>query len=132
MIIDKENTFSDEQAITATADSTNVIDLGAAGLDSGEPLYINAQVNEAFTAAGAGTLTVSLVTATDAAFTTPVTLVTTPAIGKADLIIGKDISFGTVPAGVLQYVKLVYTVATGPMTAGKMTAFIGGPRQSNT
>ena len=29
MIIDKQNLFSDDQAITVTADSTNVIDLGA-------------------------------------------------------------------------------------------------------
>lgn len=131
MIIDKENSFSDEQAITATADSENVIDLGAAGLDAGEPLHINAQVVEAMTAAGSATLTVSLVTDADAAFSDPTTLVSTAAIAVADLVAGKYLPISFLPADAEQFVKLVYTVATGPMTAGKISAHIGGPRQSN-
>lgn len=132
MIQDKQNTFSDEQAITATANSTNVVDLGGPDQDAGEPLHINAQVIEAFTAAGSATLTVSLETDSDEAFGSATTLVTSAAIGKADLIAGKYIPISFLPADAERYVRLVYTVATGPMTAGKITAFIGGPRQSNT
>lgn len=132
MIQDKEQTFSDEQAITATANSTNVVDLGAADLDAGEPLHINAQVIEAFTAAGSATLTVSLETDDNSGFSSAKTLVTTAAIGKADLVEGYQIPISFLPANVERYVRLVYTVATGPMTAGKVTSFIGGPRQSNT
>lgn len=131
MILDKQNTLSEEQAITATADSTNVIDTGAAGMNNGQAVELLAQVEEAFTAAGAATLTVSLVTATDAAFTSPVTLLTTPAIPKATLVRGYQLPLSYLPANLLRYFKLVYTVATGPMTAGKINAGIVLARQTN-
>lgn len=131
MIIDKQNMFSDEQAITATANSTNVVDLGVADQDPGEPLHVNIQAIETFTAAGSATLTVALQTSVDEAFTAPITLLQTGALAVADLEAGYHTAISTLGAGVKQYVRLVYTVATGPMTAGKVTAFIGGPRQSN-
>jgi len=41
MIIDSLNLFSDEQALTATADSTNIIDLGAnRKIGVGEPMSV--------------------------------------------------------------------------------------------
>lgn len=132
MIIDKQNVFSDAQAITATADSTNILNAGQAGVNNGEPVELLLQVEDAFTAAGAGTLTVSIVTATDEAFTSPVTLLTTPAIGKATLVRGYQLALSFLPAGILQYTKLVYTVATGPMTAGKINAMLVLARQTNT
>lgn len=132
MIQDKQQTFSDEQAITATANSTNVVDLGSANKGPGEPLYVNAQVIEAFTAGGSATLTISLETDDNDGFSSAKTLLTTPAIGKADLIAGYMLAINQVPPGAERYLRLVYTVASGPMTAGKITAFIGGPYQSNT
>lgn len=132
MILDKQNIFSDAQAITATADSTNVIDFGAARLGEGEPMPLNVQVEEAFTAAGAGTLTITWVTATDEAFTSPQTIYSSGAIGKATLVKGYRIpGLGDVPVGALRYNKLVYTVATGPMTAGKINAALVLAPQTN-
>lgn len=131
MILDKQLTLSDAQAITATADSTNVINAGQAGANNGADVDLLCEVEDAFTAAGAATLTVSLVTATDAAFTTPVTLVTTAAIPKATLVRGYQIPISFLPANLLQYFKLVYTVGTGPMTAGTINAGLVLGRQTN-
>lgn len=131
MILDKQLTLSDAQAITATADSTNAINAGQAGANIGNQVDLLCEVEEAFTAAGAGTLTVSLVTATDEAFTSPVTLVTTAAIPKATLVRGYQIPISFLPAQLLQFFKLVYTVGTGPMTAGKINAGLVLGRQTN-
>ena len=131
MIIDKQQLFSDEQAITATANSTNVIDLGAADMDAGTPLHILAQVTEAFTAAGAATLTVTLETDDNDSFSSATTLLSTAAIGKATLVAGYQLPISFLPENVERYVRLVYTVATGPMTAGKITAGVTGPLQTN-
>jgi len=135
MIIDKQNLFSDEQAITATANSTNVIDLGPANgnvHDGGEPLHILAQVLEAFTASGSATLTITLETDDNDSFSSATVLLSTAAIPKATLTAGYQLPISFLPANAERYVRLVYTVATGPMTAGKITAGITGPRQTNT
>jgi len=131
MIIDKQLVFSDGQAITATADSTNIYNGGQAGFNNGEAVELLLQVEDTFTAAGAATLTVSMVTATDEAFTSPVTLLTTAAIPKATLVRGYQLPLSFIPAQVLQYTKLVYTVATGPMTAGKLNSMLVLARQTN-
>jgi len=131
MILDKQLTLSDAQAITATADSTNIINAGQANANIGEPVELLCEVEDAFTAAGAATLTVSLVTATDEAFTSPVTLLTTAAIPKATLVRGYQLPISFLPAQLLKYFKLVYTVATGPMTAGSINAGLVLARQTN-
>ena len=41
MILDLENMFSDDQALTATAVSTNVIDLGATGMPPLSTIALN-------------------------------------------------------------------------------------------
>jgi hypothetical protein len=50
MIIDAVLVLSDDQAITATADSENILDLGAANLalNEGTPLYANAILTTGF------------------------------------------------------------------------------------
>lgn len=131
MIIDKQLTYSEEQAITTTADSTNVINHGQANVNTGEPVELLLQVEDTFTSGGATTLTVSLVTSVDEAFTAPVTLVTTAAIAKATLVRGYQLPLSFLPAQVLQFTKLVYTVATGPFTAGKINAGLVLARQTN-
>ena len=131
MITDKQLTLSDGQAITTTADSTNIINAGQAGVNNGEPVELLLQVEDSFTAAGAATLTVSLVTATDEAFTSPETLVTTAAIPKATLVRGYQLPISFLPSQIKQYFKLVYTVATGPMTTGKINAGLVLARQTN-
>jgi hypothetical protein len=141
MILDRTLLLSDAQAITVTAVSSNVIDAGAAGtafghaaalrrnLAIGAAIPFLVQVVQDFTAGGAATLAIALQTADDEAFSSPVTVYTTPAIALADLKAGQRLFISDyLPKGVngkgitKRYWRLNYTVATGPMTAGKITA----------
>ena len=122
--------FSAAQAITATAASTNYLDLQAVVRDmgKGERLYFDIRVNTAFTSAGAATLVVAVQTADDTGFSTNLNNVTlTDAIPKASLIIGATIPITidrAEPFVGRRYMRLNYTVATGPFTAGTLTAGI--------
>lgn len=124
--------LSAAQAVTATVVSTNTIDLGANPRDvgPGEDLYATISVDEAATAAGAATVTFQVIASDNANLSAPNILTQTDAIGKAELTLGKIFS---IPVGnsILaakklgqRYLGLQYTVATGPLTAGKFTAYI--------
>jgi len=134
MILDKELLLSDEQAVTATAVSTNTIDLSAALRDigAGEQIYAVVVVDVDFAAAGAATMVIGLITDDDEALSSPTTILSTPAIGKAALTAGRVPIVIPVPPNIAErYLGLNYTVATGPMTAGKVTAFIAKDVQTN-
>lgn len=146
MIFDKTLLLSNQQAITVTAPSTNVIDLRALGTvykhaaalkrDLGAPFLqvpFLIQVTEQFAAAGAGTLTVDLETDDNEAFSSAAVAWTSGAIGKATLAPGYMIGGLYLPRGVNErFFRLNYTVATGPMTAGKiMAGVVAGPVQYN-
>lgn len=124
MIRDDQLMFSDNQAITATANSTNVIDLTAAApgiLHAGEPLHIDARVTESF--ATATSVNVSVVTADNAALSSnPVTLAQTGAIAIATLVAGYEIPLQFLQGTAKKYLGLVYTVAGSNATAGKISA----------
>lgn len=141
MIIDGNLQFSSSQAVTATADSTNVVDLLNAGdLGAGEDLRVAIVVITTATAAGAATLNIQLVGAAngDAAFGSPQIIDETSPIPKANLTAGARFELN-VPriwqnAGGLasiRYLKLTYTVATGPLTAGAFSANIVKDNQDN-
>lgn len=122
MLMDKKNQFADSQAITVTAASTNVLDLGVdRDVGIGFPLEIDMRVMEAFTADGAATLVIAMQTSVDEAFTSPIVLMQTAAIGKASLILGYEPARWRVGSETKRYLRFYYTVATGPMTAGKLS-----------
>ena len=138
MIFDQQTLLSDAQAITATAVSTNVIDLGPikAGIvrdiGKGKQIPLLAQVIEQFTAAGAGTLTISLQTDDNEAFASPKTVWTSAALALATLKPGFVAIPEYIPRGTDdRYICFNYAVATGPMTAGKITAGVTMGNQSN-
>lgn len=126
MILDQNLLFSDAQAITAAADSTNILDLGKAAQNPGvgdQELYIFATVTEDFVDSGSdSTLEVKLTSgATDTPSGTERVLFTLPAVALA----GTTLYAKFVPNGaneLLQYHKLVYTPANGNLTSGKVTA----------
>ncbi len=137
MIKDAENEFSADQAITATARSTNHIDLGASGtppggaqaltrdIGQGKPIPILCEVVEAFTAAGAATLTVDAETDDNTGFSSAKNVWSSGAIAKATLVVGYQFLIYYVPRSTDErYFGLNYTVATGPFTAGKINAGI--------
>lgn len=139
MILDNQTLFSDQQAITVTTVSTNTIDLGPinAGVvrdvGNGKPVPIVIQVTENFAAAGAAVLTVTLQSDDNSSFTSPKTVSTVPGTAVADLRAGKAITMDYLPRGTNErYLRLNYTVVTGPMTAGRITAgIVMGGHQTN-
>jgi hypothetical protein len=119
-------------AITVTRDSTNIINLvndRDIGIDYGLTLVLNC--TETFTAGGAGTLDISIQYSADDS--TYYIAASSRQFALADLVAGTFTWRLPLPprpqamivANVLpQYIKLVYTVGTGPMTAGKIGATI--------
>jgi hypothetical protein len=89
-----------------------------------EDLYLAVRVDTAVTSNGEGTVAIALVTAEDEAFTAPKTIFTTAAIAKADLTAGSFPVVVKVPRGVLRFLKVVYTIGTAALTAGKFDAFL--------
>lgn len=135
MIIDKELMMSNAQAVTATAASTGVIDLGARlGLENGglsDDLWLQIRVDTAAAASGSATVAFAFETDDDEAFGTATTLWSRAATGKALLVAGYSVARFKLPIGMKRYARVYYTVATGPLTAGKFDAFINSGVQES-
>lgn len=144
MITDLTTLLSNAQAITATANSTNILDLGAPGTipgpngtalqrdpGKGEPIPLLVTVVQSFN--NLTSLTISIQVATDTAFTSPVTVDVSPAYALADLAVGaRYLLPDTIPVGSnLRYLRLVYTVAGTAPTLGQITAGVVMGRQTN-
>lgn len=141
MILSAQQTFSDDQAITSTAISTNVIDLGIAGtpygavaplnqdIGKGAKIPVLVQVTEDF--ATLTSLTVTVEVSADAALTAPIVLAT-ETILVADLVAGKQMHMQVLPDGADErYLGVRYTVTGATATAGKVTAAITMGNQTN-
>ena len=126
MIHDAQNLFSDAQAITAAAASTNYINFGVArNIGVGENLYVVVTVDVAFTDASSdSTLTVALEGDSTTSFTPDGTqqLFIIPALAAAGAVYIARISPDY--ASNYQYIQLKYTPNTGNLTTGTVTAFI--------
>ncbi len=120
MILDVENLYSDDQAITTTADSTNIIQLPA-NAGPGNPVRILIQVTTDF--AGGTSIAIDLETDATAAFGSLATVASTQAIATATLVAGYKFEIQFVPTGMEEFSRLEYTVV-GTMTAGNITAGI--------
>jgi hypothetical protein len=144
MILNRNLTLSERQAITATALSTDVIDWGVNGIPSGEaaaivrnlgagtevPLLM--QVNEAF--ATLTSLTITIETADDAALSSgAVVLSSSGAIPVASLVVGyRPTMTRAVPdATMKRFFGIRYTVGGSNATAGRITAAVATEVQSN-
>lgn len=125
MLVDKFLFFGELQAVTTTAASTDYLDFSAfrnIGIGPNE-IELFCFVGTAVTAAGAATLTITLETDDNTSFSSATTLYTTTAIPKATLVAGYNALAGVkIPEGCERYLRLNYTVATGPLTAGTFTA----------
>jgi len=130
MIIDKLLQVSDAQAVTASAASTDVIDFGQANPNSGinQITTLAITVDETATAAGAATVTFSVQDSADNSSFADVAV--TAATGKAALPAGAQVLI-QMPVVHRRYVRAYYTVATGPLTAGKFSAQIVTGVQAN-
>lgn len=136
MIINKNLVLSENQAITATALSTNVIawpDNGTPpregapitrNLGSGTPIPMLMQVTEAF--ATLTSLTITLETSDNEDMTSSTVLSSSAAIPAADLVPGYRPSFTRfIPdATMKKYLALRYTVTGSAATTGAITAAV--------
>ena len=128
MIIDKQLTFSDAQAVTdAAVVSTNVIDLGLAeqNLGVGEGMYVVVQVDVAMQGANVTnvvTLQSDSAETQDSAVVTHQTIGTFPAASAA----GTRFIARIQPGSMKQYLAVKYTPTggAGELTAGKFSAFL--------
>ncbi|MCP5056177.1 MAG: hypothetical protein GY937_05550 [bacterium] len=139
MIFSIQNLFSDDQAITGDADSTNVIDLGVAGtpyggaaalhqdIGKGAGVPILIQVTEAF-----NTLTSLTITISTGATTALGTSVASVTIALADLVVGAQVPIMVLPNGIVErYLGVEYAVTGTDPTTGKITAGITMGNQTN-
>lgn len=129
MITDALAQLSAAQAVTASAVSTNTIDLlQARDLGPGTELQVAFSVDTTATAAGAATVQFQIISSAAANLGTPTILVTTDAIPKATLVAGfrfaLDIPRTQLTALGQRYVGVQYVVATGPLTAGAFSATV--------
>ena len=143
MIFSAQQLFSDDQAITATAISTNVIDLGARGTpydaaaaligDIGKGVKIPILVQVTTTFATLTSLTVTLESDSVAGLSSsPVVAWSSGAIAAASLVQGYQFLIDVVPNGITgRYLGLRYTVGGSNATAGNITAGIVMGVQTN-
>ena len=122
MLLDKTLAFSEEQAITASAASTNIIDQKAAG-DAYGALWVVAKVVDADFAT-LTSLTIGVQTDSASNFSNAETLASTGAIAAASLTKDEYICCFRLPAGCKRYIRLYYTVGGSNATAGKVNAFL--------
>jgi hypothetical protein len=132
MYLDAQTTFSDAQAVTSTAISTNVIDLGATptlrDLGAGEPVYLVVLTDAAATDSGSdATLTVTLESDSTENLATSATVhLSTGALAFAAFSPDKAVLYaGPIPTGSYErYLGVRFTVASGPLTGGAFNAFL--------
>lgn len=142
-ILDSQNEFSDAQAVTSTAISTNVYDIFSMGvgggstdlspntridIGAGEDVYlvVNTQTTATDTSSDA-TLTVTFETADDAGLSTNAQVVySTGALAFAAFATaGTNLVKIKLPLfAYRRYIGVRYTVASGPLTAGAFDAYL--------
>jgi len=141
MHLDAQNLFSDAQAFTATANSTNYLDLG----DTAQPVLAPAklvrdiggaydvpllvQVVTAFT--GLTSVEVQVQTDDNTGFSSAKTVASSGAIPLASLVPGYKFPIPVIPPGANErYMRLRYVVV-GTGTGGALTAGIAAGLQTN-
>ena len=139
MIFSAQQLFSDDQAITGDADSTNVIDLGVPGTPYGAAAALNDDVGKGAkipllvqVTADFNTLTSLNVNLSTGATTALGTTIATQNILLADLVAGKQINLDFLPNGVVErYLGIEYDVVGTDPTLGNITAGITMGVQTN-
>jgi hypothetical protein len=127
MILDNGLLFSDAQAVTASAASTNYYDQTATTnyAGTGATLYLVSLLDVAMTDGGSdSTVTVTLQSDDNASFTSAATVVTM-AVFTANSAAG-TVKIIQVPAEVAteRYIRAYYTVANGNLSTGSFTTFL--------
>jgi len=122
MILDSKLEFSNAQAVTATAASTNAIDIGLAApnIGDGTPKRVEVIVNTNFATCDSLKATLEE-SADDSTYTT---LLDGVAVAVASLKKGKKLLSVPLPTQHKRYLRINYTIAGSNATAGKVDAFV--------
>jgi len=142
MIFSAQQLFSDDQAVTATAISENVIDLGVRGTpydakaaltgDKGLGTKIPLLVQVTTTFATLTSLTFTVETSANADLSSSTVLYSSGAVAAASLVAGYQLPIDVVPNKATgRYLGIRYTVGGSDATAGKITAGITMGNQTN-
>lgn len=120
MLLDQNAVFSEEQSLSASAASTNIMDLTAAGNTVPAGAYFMVTLPTKFT--GTGTLTIALQTDSAQAFSSAVTLFSVAFTQAALGTDGAKLCAIPLPAGLKRYLRVYYTISG--VSGGKVSAFI--------
>lgn len=132
MIIDRLNEYSVEQPVTASTASAKVVDTFGGGRLEGRPLFLHIKCMEGVEAAGEATVTFAFETSDSSDFGSKDVLWNSAAIGKANLSAGSEIvRLAMNGLSLKRYTRVYYTVDTGPLTAGKFSAFLSNDADTN-
>lgn len=121
MLLDQNAILSNNQTVSTTAASTNVIDMKAAGNAVPGALFAVVRTETAF--AGATSIVVALQTSDASNFASADTLLSVTLTGTQLANATKQLAALAVPAGIKRYVRAYYTV-TGTVTAGSLSCFL--------
>lgn len=133
MYIDKQTLLSDEQAITVTAASTNIYNMGnddskVQSLNDKGNVSVLCQVPVAF--AGGTSLKVAFQTSDSSTFSSSTTIYESEAILTAALIQGYKFAISKLPRINAQYLRAYFTV-DGTMSAGNIDVGLILDEQTN-
>lgn len=122
MITDENLYISKAQAITASAASTEYIDLGAAGDALGQPIQFVFNITESFNTLTS--LTFAIQCHEDSSFSTGTKTIASFSVALAQLTANSRAGVITLPPGCERYVRGYYTVVGSNPSTGKITAFV--------
>ena len=121
MIIDKQLSFSEAQAVTTSAASTDYVDQSVGGDAYGQELYLVCRVGTAF--ANATSMTIDIQTDDNTSFSSATTLFSSGVILEAALTANTEVVKVRLPKGLERYFRVYYTV-DGTHNAGTIDAFL--------
>ena len=135
MLLDANMQLSNAQAVTATAFSTNTIDVGAQSPGQRNPLFAVITVDQSAAAAGAATVSFQVVSSANANLSSPTVLGASGDIPISELQAARPplvvkAAMSNLPTG-HRYVGLQYVVKTGPLTGGAFSAALTDTDVSN-
>lgn len=139
MILSAQQLFSDDQAITTSADSTNVIDLGVPGTPYGGAAALTRDIGKGCmvpilvqSTADFTNLTSLTINVSKGATTALGTTIASQTIAKADLVAGAQFAIQVLPSQCDErYLGIEYVVTGTTETTGKITAGISMGNQTN-
>lgn len=131
MLVDRNNMVSRNQALTATAVSTDVVDMkvSADQFGAGAPqLFLMFVVGTTYASAGASTLVINIVDDDNTSLSSPTVLASSPSIPKASLVAGAKFAIPVppllaAPSNRQRYLGASFTVGTANFTAGDHDAW---------